>query len=83
MNAKIVLLLVGLAVGGLVGYLTRPEATEFALGPLSIEVQDSGSSAGASGGSLTSGQSRHIGIFAVIGAILGFGAGFVADRSRG
>lgn len=82
MNAKVVLLLVGLAVGGLVGFLSRPEATEIALGPLSIEVQDKGSLAGAGAGELTSGQSRHIGIYAVIGAILGFGAGFVADRSR-
>lgn len=82
MNAKLVLLLVGLAVGGLIGYLTRPQAAEIALGPLSIEVQDSGSSAGSGGGALTSGQTRHIGIFAVIGAIVGFGAGFVADRGR-
>ncbi|HEX8416966.1 MAG TPA: hypothetical protein VF641_05115, partial [Methylobacterium sp.] len=74
MNAKIVLLLVGLVAGGLVGYLTRPQAAEIKLGPLSIEVQDS-SSAGARGGDLTTGQMQHVGLFAVIGAVLGLGAG--------
>ncbi len=82
MNAKIVLLLVGLAVGGLTGYLTRPQAAEIKLGPLNIEVQDKDNVAGARGGELTTGQLQHVGLFAVIGAILGFGAGFVADRGR-
>lgn len=81
MNAKIVLLLVGLVAGGLVGYLTRPQAAEIRIGPLSVEVQGS-SSAGAGGGDLTGGQMRHVGLFAAIGAILGLGAGFVADRRR-
>lgn len=81
MNAKIVLLLVGLVAGGLVGYLTRPQAAEIKLGPLSVEVQDS-SAAGMRGGDLTSGQMQHVGLFAVIGAVLGLGAGFVADRRR-
>ena len=82
MNAQVVLLLAGLSFGGLVGFLTRPEATEIEIGPLSIEVQDTGSIAGAGGGALTSGQLRHIGLFALIGAIVGFGAGFAVDRSR-
>lgn len=47
MNAKVVLLLVGLVVGGLVGFLTRPQATEIKLGSLSVEVQDRDSTAGA------------------------------------
>lgn len=75
------LLLVGLVVGGLAGFLTRPQAAEIKLGPLSLEVQDR-SSAGISGGDLTSGQTRHIGLFAVIGAVLGLGIGFAADRRR-
>ena len=82
MNAKIVLLVVGLVVGGLAGYLTRPESAQIKLGPLSVEVQDKGSVAGAGGGELTSGQMQHVGLYALIGAIVGFGAGFVADRSR-
>ena len=82
MNAKIVLLLVGLAVGALTGYLTRPQSSELKIGPLSVEVQDKDSVAGARGGALTTGQFQHIALFAVIGAIVGFGAGFVADRGR-
>ncbi|KQP59147.1 hypothetical protein ASG40_16740 [Methylobacterium sp. Leaf399] len=83
MNAKTMLLLVGLVAGGLVGYLTRPQAAEIKIGPLSVEIQDNKSSAGAGGGDLTSGQVQHIGLYAVIGAVLGLGAGFVADRRRG
>ncbi|AMB44601.1 MULTISPECIES: hypothetical protein [Methylobacteriaceae] len=82
MNAKVVLLLVGVVVGGLVGYLTRPQAAELKLGPLSVEIQDKDSAAGARGGELTTGQLQHVGLFALIGAVVGFGAGFVADRSR-
>lgn len=82
MNAKVVLLLVGLVVGGLVGYLTRPQAAEIKLGPLSVEIQDKDSAVGARGGALTSGQLQHVGLFALIGAVVGFGAGFVADRGR-
>lgn len=81
MNAKIVLLIVGLVVGGLTGYLTRPEAAEIKVGSFSLEVQGD-SPAGTRGGSLTTGQAQHVGIFAVIGAVLGLGVGFVADRRR-
>ena len=52
MNAKIVLLIVGLVVGGLAGYLTRPEAAEIKIGSFSLEVQ-SDAPAGTRGGSLT------------------------------
>jgi hypothetical protein len=79
MNAKVALLLVGLVVGGLVGYLTRPEAAELKIGPVSIEVQGD-RAAQSNDSSLTSGQMQHIGIFAVIGAALGLGLGFVVAR---
>lgn len=81
MNAKIVLLIVGLVVGGLAGYLTRPEAAEIKVGSFSLEVRGD-SPAGTRGGSLTTGQMQHVGIFAVIGAMLGLGIGFIADRRR-
>ncbi|WP_019905241.1 hypothetical protein [Methylobacterium sp. 77] len=81
MNAKIVLLIVGLVAGGLTGYLTRPEAAEIKIGSFSLEVQGD-SPAGTRGGSLTTGQMQHVGLFAVIGAVLGFGIGFVADRRK-
>ncbi len=81
MNAKIVLLVVGLLAGGLVGYLTRPEAAEIKLGPLSVEIQGD-RPAGAQGGTLTSGQLQHVGLFAGLGALIGFGIGFVVDGRR-
>jgi len=81
LNSKIGLLLVGLVVGALAGYLTRPQAAEIRIGDFSLEVQGD-RPAGTSGGSLTTGQMQHIGIFAVIGAALGLGAGFLAGRGR-
>jgi hypothetical protein len=74
----IVLAVIGLVVGGLIGYLTRPESAEIKLGPLSIEVNGNRSASG--GGPLTSSQSQHIVIFAVIGGLVGFGIGFVSKR---
>jgi hypothetical protein len=81
LNGKIVLLVVGLLAGGLVGYVTRPEAAELKIGPLSVEVQGD-RPAGARGGELTTGQMQHIGLFAGIGALVGFGLGFATDRRR-
>ena len=81
MNIKVIWLVIGLVVGGLVGYLTRPQAAELSIGNVSIEIQGA-HPAGAGGGALTSGQSEHIAIFAAIGAVIGLGIGFVADRRR-
>ncbi|MFC3695262.1 hypothetical protein [Chenggangzhangella methanolivorans] len=81
MNAKILLLVIGLVVGGLAGWLTRPQAAEVNVLGLKVEVQGD-QAAGASGGSLTTGQTQHVAIFAAVGALLGFGIGFVADRRR-
>jgi hypothetical protein len=81
MNMKVLWLVIGLVVGGLIGYLTRPQAAELSIAGVSIEIQ-SNRSAGASGGSRTSGQTEHIAIFAVIGAVVGLGIGFLADRRR-
>ena len=80
MNIKVLLLIVGLIVGGLAGYLTRPQAAELKLGPIEMEIQTN-QPAGA-GGPVTSGQWQHVGIFAVIGAVVGLGLGFAVDRRR-
>jgi hypothetical protein len=74
----IVLLVIGLLVGGLVGYLTRPESAEIRLGPLSIEVN--GNRAASGNEPLTSSQQQHIAIFAAIGGLIGFGVGFATKR---
>jgi hypothetical protein len=82
-NLRIGLLVVGLLVGGLVGYLTRPEAAQINLGPVSIEVQSDRTASPRSGGAMTTGQWQHVGAFAIGGAVLGLLAGFVVDRRRG
>ncbi len=77
MNTKVVLLLVGLVVGGIVGYLTRPGTTEIQIGPINIQVTGPGP---AQGGPLTSGQIQHIALLAILGAVIGFGIGYVVER---
>lgn len=82
MNLKVILLVVGLVLGGLAGYFTRPEAAELKLGGLSVEVQSGRQAPSRDGGSITSGQWQHIGAFAAGGALLGLLVGFAADRRR-
>ena len=77
MNNKIVLLLLGLVVGGIIGYLTRPESAEIRIGPMSVQITGPGP---AQGGPLTSDQMQHVVLIAVLGAIVGFGLGIVAER---
>lgn len=81
MNAKVLLLVIGLIAGAAVGYFTRPQAAELSVAGVSIEIQGT-EPAGNQGGSLTTGQQKHIGIAALVGALVGFGLGFVADRRR-
>lgn len=79
LNSKVALLILGLLVGGVAGYLTRPQAAEIRIGGASIEFSDNKVSTSSSG-SLTSGQSQHILLYAVFGGVIGLLAGFVADR---
>ena len=74
-------LVVGLLIGALAGYLTRPESAEIKLGPLSIEVK--GNQIAHDNGPLTSSQVQHIAIITLIGGVIGLGVGFAAGRSRG
>ncbi|MFZ0402793.1 MAG: hypothetical protein WAL03_17125 [Pseudolabrys sp.] len=77
----IAFLLIGLVIGGLAGYMTRPETTEIRLGPLSLEVRSDEVARG--GGPLTSSQVQHIAIMSVLGGIIGLGVGFAVVKSRG
>ena len=79
MNSKVALLVLGLLVGGLAGYLTRPESAEIKIGGTSIEFSNNKVSTGSSG-SLTSGQTQHIALYAVIGGVIGLLVGFAVDR---
>jgi hypothetical protein len=74
-------LVVGLLIGALSGYLTRPGSAEIKLGPLSIEVK--GNQIAHDNGPLTSSQVQHIAIITLIGGVIGLGVGFAAGRSRG
>jgi hypothetical protein len=97
MNLKIVLLVVGVVAGGIIGWMTAPPpAAELQLGPLSVEVQEGsgeGGSVTATGEdgqvqvqigqrSLLDDRNTRTAIFAVIGAIVSFGAGYVVDRRK-
>ena len=77
----IAFLSVGLVIGGLAGYLTRPESTEIKLGPLSVEVRSNEVAHG--GGPLTSSQVQHIAILTAIGGVIGLGVGFAAGKRKG
>jgi len=74
----VVFLVVGLMVGGVAGYLTRPEATEIKLGPLNIEVK--GDRVARDNGPLTSSQVQHIALITLVGGVVGLGFGFVTAR---
>jgi hypothetical protein len=74
-------LLIGLLIGGLAGYMTRPEETaEIRLGPLSVEVRNNERARG--GGPLTSNQVQHIAIMTAIGGAIGLGVSFAVSRRR-
>ena len=79
-NPKVALLLLGLLVGAVAGYLTRPETAEIRLGGTTIEFQNNQVSAGSSG--IAGGQSRHILLYTLAGGIIGLLAGFAVDRRR-
>jgi hypothetical protein len=79
-NPKVLFLVLGVVLGGLIGYLTRPESAEIRIGPLNIEV--TGKGIARRDDTLTSSQSRHIGLFALIGGLLGLGFGFAVDNGK-
>ena len=73
---------VGLLIGALSGYLTRPESpAEIKFGPLNIEVK--GNQVARDNGPLTSSQVQHIAIIMLIGGAIGLGLGFAMARSKG
>ena len=74
-------LVVGLLIGALSGYLTRPESAEITLGPLNIEVK--GDRVARGNGPLTSSQMQHIAIITALGGAIGLGLGFATGRRKG
>ena len=79
-NATVTYAVIGLLIGALAGYLTRPETAEIKIGPVQIEVTGKGIDRG--GGDLTSSQMQHVMIIGLIGGLIGVGFGFMVDRGK-
>jgi hypothetical protein len=73
-NPLVVFLVIGLFVGAVAGYLTRPESAEIRLGPVNIEV--TGNQVARGGGTLTGSQLRYIAMVTLIGGALGLALGY-------
>ena len=79
-NATVTYAVIGLLIGALAGYLTRPESAEIKIGPVQIEVTGKGIDRG--GGDLTSSQMQHVMLIGLIGGLIGGGFGFMVDRGK-
>ena len=79
-NALVAYAIIGLLIGGLAGYLTRPESAEIKIGPVQIEITGKGIDRG--GGDLTSSQVQHVLLIALIGGLIGLGLGYAVDRGK-
>jgi len=73
-NPLVVFLAIGLFVGAVAGYFTRPESAEIQLGPVKVEV--TGSKIAHGGGALTGSQVRYIAMVTLIGGVVGLALGF-------
>ena len=97
MNTKVVLLIVGLVVGAVLGWASAPKTDVVKVGPLNLQVtgenDGSGGSITATGNDgqinvqvgnpspLDDRNTRTI-VFALVGAAIGFGAGYVMDQRK-
>ena len=81
-NTRVALVVLGLLVGGVVGYVTRPQAAELRIGGASIEFEDTARTATGSSDALTTGQLRRVFFFALGGGVVGLLVGVLADRRR-
>ncbi|MEX2128952.1 MAG: hypothetical protein WD871_12035 [Xanthobacteraceae bacterium] len=79
-NAMLAFLVIGLLIGALGGYMTRPESAEIRIGPVQIEV--TGKGVARNGGDLTSSQVQHIALIALIGGVIGLGFGYAVERGK-
>jgi hypothetical protein len=97
MNLRLILIVVGLIVGGVIGWTTAPETSTLKVGPLSVEVQggSSGNSAAITATENNGEVNVKVGatsplddrntrtlLFAVIGGIVGGAAGFFAGGRK-
>lgn len=74
-------LVLGLLIGAVAGYLTRPESAEIQLGPVKIEM--SGNRVARDNGPLTSSQIQHIALIMLVGGAIGLGLAFASGKTKG
>ena len=79
LNPKVATLLLGLLIGAVAGYLTKPGAAQITVGDVSVEFSNNRVSSGAAG-ELTSGQMQHILLYTLVGGVAGLLAGFALNR---
>ncbi|HXX26644.1 MAG TPA: hypothetical protein VEJ40_08305 [Pseudolabrys sp.] len=79
-NPLIVFLVIGIFVGAIAGYLTRPESAEIRLGPVNVEI--TGNQVAQGNGPLTGGQMRYIAMVTAIGGVLGLALGYGVKSGR-
>jgi hypothetical protein len=79
-NSMVAYAAVGLEIGAIGGYLTRPDSTEIKIGPVQIEVTGKGVARG--GGDLTSSQVQHVLLITLLGGLIGVGFGYAVDRGK-
>ncbi len=79
LNSKVATLLLGLLIGAVAGYLTRPQSAEIKVGDVSVEFSANRVSTGSSD-SLTSGQAQHVLLYTLVGGVAGLLLGFALDR---
>ncbi len=72
---KVICLLLGIVAGGLIGFMTKPPTAQVTIPGINLEIKTE-----APQGELTNRQFNHIALCALVGAIVGLGVGFVADR---
>jgi hypothetical protein len=95
MRPAVVLLLVGLVVGAILGWVTAPKAVDVNVGPLSVTVDNQGGGGSVTAKSEDGKINVQVGsqsplddrnmrtlIFAVVGGLVGFGIGFAVDRRK-
>jgi uncharacterized membrane protein len=79
-NPLVLFLLIGLFVGAIAGYFTRPNSAEIRVGPVSIEV--TGNQVARDNGPLTGSQMRYIATVTLIGGIIGLGLGYAIKSGK-
>ena len=96
--SKGMLLVLGLIVGGAIGWFTAPRpAVDINVGGVNIQVDGSGGGGSmkasdqdgkmqveiAKSGTFLSDPATRAGVFALIGGVAGLGIGFLRDRRKG